>query len=73
MPVVPERCLAQDGVVGEAEVRMDRARDGHYALPASEQVCSAISHLLLPPGWLRAGLQPCLIVSAPPLWCADPA
>lgn len=26
-PVVPERCLAQDGVVGEAQVRVGRAQE----------------------------------------------
>lgn len=73
MPVVPERRLAQDGVVGETEVQMDRTRGGHCALPASEQVCSAITHLLPPPERLFAGLQPCLTIPALPLACENPA
>lgn len=42
MPVVPERCPAQDGVVGEPGVQMDRPWDGHCSPPASGQVRSGI-------------------------------
>lgn len=73
MPVVPERCLAQDGLMGEPGVQMDRPRDGHCALPASGQVCSGIKP---PPAASRTAAcwsdQLCLMISTLPIWCVNP-
>lgn len=72
MPVVPERCPAQDGVVGEPGVQMGRPQDGHWARPASGQVCSGIQG---PPAASRtagAGLQLCLMILTLPTWCVNP-
>lgn len=51
MPVVPERCPAWDGVVGEPGVQMERPWEGHCAPLASGQACSGTRP---PPATARA-------------------
>jgi len=70
MPVVPERCLTQDGVVGEPGVQMDRPWEGDFALQARGWVCCGIRPAACRTAacWSAAASDDFTL----PVWCVNP-